>query len=270
MKTYLSVCAMFKWEWPWLGEWLNYHCSVGVERFYLVGNEDGVAAERSRAVLRPYIDRGVVNLQFASGKGIQKTVFNSVLLPKVRGASRWAAFIDVDEFLVPLQNRYLSELLPMYERFPALAVNWWMFGSSGLTERPLSIRAFNRKNRLPDAHVKLIVNPALVEQFGNAHFARYSGDQAAVNENCSRVMSHESTPPSVNRVRINHYLVRSREDFYHVKIPRGQAGNANHMRSESMWHHSEANDNDVFDDSINRLFEPGAQTNERESSQPDH
>ena len=47
-----------------------------------------------------------------------------------------AAFIDADEFLVPMDGTPdLPTLLRDYERYGGLAVNWRMFGSNGHQER---------------------------------------------------------------------------------------------------------------------------------------
>jgi hypothetical protein len=41
------------------------------------------------------------------------------------------AFIDTDEFLVPIEQKCLPRLLEDYERFPGVLVCWVFFGSNG-------------------------------------------------------------------------------------------------------------------------------------------
>lgn len=254
MKYYLCACSIFKWEWHWLSEWIDYHLRLGVEHFYLVGNESGDDEKKSRDILAPYVDRGIVDLSFDDRPGLQLDVYNNTLLNQCRDNTRWAAFIDLDEFIVPMQHEKISDLLPMYENYSALAVNWWMFGSNNLYKRPKSILDFKMKNKFPNRHVKLIVNPVLVLEFVNPHFAFYNGEAPApVNENFVQVFSHEFVPPSVDKIRINHYCVKSRQDFEN-KMKRGRSSVANLFRDNSMWLDSQDEDNDLFDDYIKKFF----------------
>jgi hypothetical protein len=38
IKHYLSICAIFKDEAPYLQEWIEFHRLLGVEKFYLYNN----------------------------------------------------------------------------------------------------------------------------------------------------------------------------------------------------------------------------------------
>lgn len=50
--VYLSICAIFKDEAPYLPEWIEFHRSVGVERFFLYDNSAATRAGRR-------LDRGL-------------------------------------------------------------------------------------------------------------------------------------------------------------------------------------------------------------------
>jgi len=45
MSAYLSICAIFKDEAPYLPEWIEFHRLVGVERFFLYDNGSGDAGD---------------------------------------------------------------------------------------------------------------------------------------------------------------------------------------------------------------------------------
>ena len=45
--------------------------------------------------------------------------------------SRWIAFIDLDEFLFAPGDESLADVLREYEQWPAVALRWAMFGTSG-------------------------------------------------------------------------------------------------------------------------------------------
>ena len=56
---YLSMCAVFRDEGPYLREWVEFHRLMGVERFFLY---DHYSADAHRDALAPYIEEGVVVL----------------------------------------------------------------------------------------------------------------------------------------------------------------------------------------------------------------
>ena len=59
MTSYLSICAVYRDEAPYLREWVEFHRLVGVERFFLYDNNSG---DEHREVLAPYVDDGSVTI----------------------------------------------------------------------------------------------------------------------------------------------------------------------------------------------------------------
>ena len=57
MNAYLSICAVYRDEAPYLAEWIEFHRLVGFERFYLYDNG---SSDWHREVLDPYVDEGIV------------------------------------------------------------------------------------------------------------------------------------------------------------------------------------------------------------------
>ena len=79
--------------------------------------------------------------------------------------SRWIAFIDLDEFLFSPTGKPLPEVLPDYEQWPAVAVNWATFGTSGHRTPPPGLTIENYLRRAADQtetkeYVKCIVDPS--------------------------------------------------------------------------------------------------------------
>src|SRR5690348_6409443 len=58
-RYYLSACAIFRNEAPYLAEWLVFHLGVGVEHFYLYENN---STDDFESVLAPFFERGEVTL----------------------------------------------------------------------------------------------------------------------------------------------------------------------------------------------------------------
>jgi Glycosyltransferase family 92 len=216
----LAVCSMFRNEAPFLEEWIEFHRLVGVEKFILFDNnsEDG-----SRAVLAPYVERGIVTVyamprfrnEFDVVVAMQSRAFNACL-GMYRDRARWIAFLDLDEFLYPTALDSLPEFLREFEAYPALAVHWVQFSTSGhvLRQDDLVTSAYTVAAIQGSKHLKVIVDPSrTVGFFGSSHVARYVGDEKAVDENHVPIATGYRRPPTVERIRINHYYTKSVEDF---------------------------------------------------------
>ena len=91
-KHFLSVCAIFKNEGRFLKEWLDYYLLAGVDHFYLYDNgsdDDGVA------VLKPYVDKGLVTLiDWTMPYGQMPAYFDCV--EKYSGETNWIGFFDLE------------------------------------------------------------------------------------------------------------------------------------------------------------------------------
>lgn len=254
--AYLSICAIFKDEAPYLSEWIEFHRLVGVERFFLYDNGSG---DGGREVVEPWVRRGIVSVEECSiplGEGGQGWAYADALR-RARGRTRWLAFIDVDEFLFSPGPTLLPDVLRDYERHPGIVVNWQVYGSSGQTTAGdgLVIERFVRRARtrwVRNRRVKSIVDPQRAVRPIGPHFFDYTDGALAVTEDHEpvRVIEHRAwarrmrrgllrlplieTDPyavrhssvkrvSVGRVRLNHYAVRSQEEFEQKTVRHGSS-----------------------------------------------
>lgn len=246
MKYYLSICAIFRNEAPYLLEWIEFHRFMGVEHFYLYNN---LSNDDYLSVLKNYIDSGLVTLRDWPEMWRRETQSNAYMdcLERYRNESRWIAFIDLDEFLFAPNAESLPDVLSEYERFPGIVVNWQVYGSSGHKKKPegLVIENFTMKaptNWIRNRRTKSIVDPSKTIRPRGAHLFEYGHGELAVTERQIQVknvgttaigrvarrilvgiMPKISIDPysfnlchpqsvSVNKLRINHYIVKSREE----------------------------------------------------------
>lgn len=228
--NYLSIAAIVKNESPYLQEWLAYHLVQGVERFRLYNN--GSDDNLSEA-LKPFMD--VVDVVYFPGACQQIPAYMDATR-FMRGKTRWLAYIDIDEFLVP-QNVIVgmgdgthlgtvSEALT--ERFsdvPAVAPHWKMFGPSGFATRPPGLVIENFVYRPEDnfkenAHVKTIANPECVVGFaGNPHLTLGLGTVDTLKR---PIFSPFPEPITHKVLSINHYFTKSVGEWGQ-KVERGRA-----------------------------------------------
>lgn len=224
----LSVCAIFQNEAPYLREWLEFHLLVGVEHFYLYNN---LSDDNYQEALEPYIEEGIVELfdwphsitTERPWHKIQCAAYNEVL-SQYGKKSKWMAFIDIDEFLMPVVADDLLEILDEFNGFGGIGVNWQLYGTSNIEKIPdnmLLVEALLHKagdNHNSNRHVKSIVNPKRVEGFSNAHYAKYKNGYFSVDENYQQFSGAMTPQVSINKLRINHYWTRDLYYFHNVKI----------------------------------------------------
>ena len=102
----LAVCALMGQEHPDdVMEWLQYHSWAGVDKVFLRENAYTVAPDM-RASLAPFVARGFLDLGTLPGrkKPNLEDWFRRCSKPDLGGAYEWVAFIDLDEYLVVLQE----------------------------------------------------------------------------------------------------------------------------------------------------------------------
>lgn len=133
----LSVVAIIKNEGQYIEEWVRYHIIAGVQRFYLYDND---SSDNTKSVLKKYIDAGYVTLIPFPGIAMQLAAYNDAI-NKFKYKTKYMAIIDADEFLYSCdQNISVREgidgIFASYPQAGGIAVNWRMFGSSGLIKKP--------------------------------------------------------------------------------------------------------------------------------------
>ena len=219
---YLTICAIAKNEGPYFKEWIEWHAALGVEQFYIYNNE---STDNTYEVLQPYINSGLVEYHFIEGKRKITTVFNDCL-KRHRYDSRWIAFIDLDEFIVPVKYKTIPKFLNDFERFPAIEINWLCYGSSGAkTHEPGRImerfRTHSHPNHELNRYIKTIVNPRFALNFISSHYPTLLSGRA-VDTNGEIVRKYFLQRATLHdKIRINHYAVKSYEEFL-MKRARGR------------------------------------------------
>jgi hypothetical protein len=219
---YLTLVAIAKDETRNLREWLVYHALLGVESCIIYDNESRVPI---RETLAPFFRDDFLKVVEIPGQNMQLQAYNHAL-STFGDSTRWMGFIDLDEYIVPQTTNDLRHFLTDYEAHAALVANWVMYGSSGHEKRPHGLMIENYTRRLPledpqNFHIKSIVKPASTLRALSPHHFEYRPGCGAVNPDHMPISSPFS-PLCADKLRINHYYFRSREEF-EEKIKRGRA-----------------------------------------------
>jgi O-antigen biosynthesis protein len=220
--TSIAVCAIFKDEASALSEWVAYHRCIGVDHFFLYDNEssdDGTSTLLSGS-LRDY----VTITPIASGPA-QQRAYKSFMNVHAHNWD-WVAFIDLDEFIHPIDAASIKELLPRYQAFSGVLLHWLMFGPNGHELRPDGLVIDNYLTRLPtgdeiNRHVKSLVRTAHLIGEPGVHVFSTTGPMC---NSCSEPIPTQPIQDKTchDTLCINHYYTKSREDW-DAKMRRGRA-----------------------------------------------
>lgn len=269
MKHFLAICAIVKNEHDYLLEWIAYHRVVGVDHF-LIYNNSGEEDDGTTELLSKLQRIGAVEVVPWPDRPkwcLPNDVYNRPQIPayydgieRLRNEAEWVAFVDVDEFILPLQEDNLPSTLRLYQQFGGVAANWRMFGFSGeMKKRNIPVCQRFTMASLPDdpvnQHVKCIAQSALIREVG-IHRPLLKGG-ILVDEH-GRELRHRSGfryPVSYDILRINHYYTKSREEWL-AKVARGRASRPEKRQENSV---SEAHFSDERDTFILKFYDATVQ-----------
>ncbi|MCM1521089.1 MAG: glycosyltransferase family 92 protein [Muribaculaceae bacterium] len=219
----LAVCAIAKDEGPYFKEWIEWHHSMGVDKFFIYDNG---STDGTKKILTPYIESGLVEYIDFPGYRMQLAAYDDCLA-RHRFDCRWIAFIDLDEFIVPVKDKDIPQFLSHFDNAPAVEINWLIYGSGGMDKKsPLPVMERFKYHSLPshplNRHVKSIVNPRKVFTMTGCHEASRISGLAQDSHGNPITRNFREREPQQDIIRINHYAVRSREEFVE-KQNRGRA-----------------------------------------------
>lgn len=249
----LVVSSVFKDEAPYFKEWIEYHKMMGVEHFRLYNND---SSDDYLSVLEPYIKKGEVTvIDWPSSEEMLDDWVSYTQWPacqdaieEFKGRSKWLAFIDIDEFMMPLEAPDMLLFLQEYEAYPGVTLNWQCFGTSYVKEIPknqlmiesLTLKAEEMSER--NRPVKSIIRPECVDLENKAwapHTYHYLEGMLSVFPD-KRVRAEGVGDIKPLKAIINHYVHRSEDYFWKTKIAKKQrmekGGCGNNLEYIERWY----------------------------------
>lgn len=234
-KYYLSIGAIIYNEAEYIIEWIEYHRLVGVQKFYIYDNE---SSDNVKELLKPYIDNNIVEYFFINGKHIElykaKTpkdyyternrfsqtiqwpAYNAII-HHAKYHTFWLAFIDIDEFIVPISTEKITDFLKNFENEAGIEINWLMYGHSGHITKTnhFVIERFKHHSQFglkENTQRKVVVNPRHVFQ-QRIHTAVLFEGKQFVDSDGKTAHHINGYTPKHDKIRINHYLTKSFEEW---------------------------------------------------------
>ena len=225
-QRYLTLGAVIRNQEHYVKEWLAFHHLVGVERFVIVLHK---CVDRTEERIRelPFQDQIHIHRIVNDEQFVQLGTYQWIIR-NYGHFTKWLMFIDSDEFFFGTREDDLRVILTDYEQHGGLIAYWHEFGSNGHVVKPngLSIEAFTK--RAPDRHsphysFKSVIQARCYQKLLSPHLA--ATNPLTVTEDHREVhplwIWIGDRKPTHEIVRVNHYHVRSMEDWIE-RYHRGQ------------------------------------------------
>ena len=207
-----------------IGDWLSFHAIAGASHIILYDNG---STDETATIARSFTGCPVTVIpwQFESSEAKTGMIIPRQILSYVHAICNFGAgfkkmaFIDADEFLVPVDAPDLPTALAQVS-FPNISLPWTMFGHSGHEQPPEDALVFAFTQRAREAagpllNFKCIVDPCEVSQVSTHKFrTRQDGDLTRntlgqTARNSQRTGSFVTTEV----IQLNHYYLMSRHDM---------------------------------------------------------
>jgi len=235
----LAIAALFRDEAPYLEEWIEYHLLVGADHFWLYND---TSRDGWQEALAPYIERGLVEVfewdipDILFYSTFQVAAYEDALKRGQKNGTKWIAFIDIDEFLLPVEERTVTECLERrFANAAAVLVNWRNFGTGGLyleKGEPILPRltACSEELHSRNAQGKSIVQPHLIDETDvcSPHSfipkegrCYYNGDGEPIEREGKELLLNGEHHRDY--LILNHYFTRDENFYQNVRLMRQKA-----------------------------------------------
>jgi Glycosyltransferase family 92 len=233
----LAIVAIVKNEAAYIAEWAEFHLMLGVNHIFLYDND---STDDTARVLAPYIAEGCVTItpwrNFSELLHPQYAAYAHAMVNHVIDY-RWAAFIDVDEFMFPVEGDSLEKTLAELDHQPAVSMPWVNFGPSGHRTKPdgLVIANYTERAMFPPQNNqysllrhKNVLDPRQVVGVNTHVFNLRGRGKVLINDCGQEYPNHQSRDvryATSQKLRLNHYFTRSYEEI-EEKIAKGRVSKA--------------------------------------------
>mmetsp|Transcript_6673 Transcript_6673/g.8718 ORF Transcript_6673/g.8718 Transcript_6673/m.8718 type:complete len:351 (-) Transcript_6673:1609-2661(-) len=155
------MCAIVKDEEAYIHEWVDYHYALGFDKIRIYDNSDF----NEMKVFGDKKENRVDVIHFpgvpVANCDLQERAYHDCAQKAVEeGVYTWAAFFDIDEFLVLKKHEDVHDMLEEYLQKGALGINWYKFEAtqSDVVYVPLPVtKRFTYRNRKLQRIIKSIV-----------------------------------------------------------------------------------------------------------------
>lgn len=259
----IALGAIAKNEAPYLLEWIAWHRLQGFDDIIICDNDSTDGSGQLLAALEAAGCLHYLPFPDPPERRPQLPAYEAIL-KRMRGRADWLALFDLDEFLLPTGQQDLRSILAQQPaKSGGVIVNWALFGSNGLTHadpRLVTERFLHRaaQDFRANYHVKSILRVTAIDDINGLfdphaaplkHGLFYSRANGQPTDFPTSGAWGLSAEVNWDGLRLNHYAIKSRQEFLHIKRARGDAMQAR-KRPTSLF--SILDRNEIFDQTADR------------------
>jgi hypothetical protein len=222
MKKKIALVCIAKLEDLYIQEWIDYHLKLGFNDIHIFQNDWRFEKQipNEHVYFHEYDGKTHKNSEPIWVRNIQAKCYTD-FLRKYSDEYEWAAFFDVDEFLVLKKTNDVKEFIKDYDNYDCLVINWAAFGDNGITnfdEKNTSvINRFTKRKALPLPQFKSICKLGI-----NVEHQIHYTTSSWVDTNFKIGNEPYNYDGNFNVAQLNHYFTKTLPEF----INKRERGNA--------------------------------------------
>jgi hypothetical protein len=223
----VALVCIAKNEDYYIEEWVNYYKKLGFDDIYIYQNDWRWSGE----------SENVHKIEF-DGLNKQRVAYHDFIINH-KNKYDWAAFFDVDEFLVLKKHNNIKEFLSDYNDYPAVGINWVFFGDNGhkkIETETSVLKRFTKRETKVNYHVKCII-----KLFENIRMDIHNPNTVWVDTEKFAHRGPFNPKGNDNIAQLNHYFCKTISEF-EEKCARGRADTIIHKRTTNEFHKSNFNE----------------------------
>lgn len=225
----ISLVCIGKNEDNYIQEWVEYHLKLGFDSIFLYENDWECK----------YSNTNLIKIRF-DGKAMQLHAYCNFITYQ-RDNYDWAAFLDIDEFLVLKNHNNVKDFVSDYQNYEAIGINWVFFGDNGLDKVEDNnyevLSRFTKRQIEPNPTIKSIVKIC-----HNLEMYIHASNLPTIDTNYNIIINppfNENGPIDV--AQINHYFCKTKEEFI-PKMFRGRADILENDRTIELFYRNNYNE----------------------------
>ncbi len=218
------MCSMTRYEEAYIDEWVDFYLALGFAEIFIYDN----SADNDLLFWKNCSRLEDARIQIVHWPGRlvrQHYAYLDCAKRALANNHTWAAFFDVDEFLILRKHKNIVSLLEEHCKSGALSINWYVFGTGGhvsYTPLPMTKR-FKMREPNVNLHVKTIVRLSDMDKErypGGAHYQNLKrGTQHDTRNNSFFGPYNPDGPDDV--VILHHFWTKSEKEFRFKACTRG-------------------------------------------------
>jgi hypothetical protein len=229
----VALVCIAKNEDNYIQEWIEYNLKLGFNQIFIYMNNWRTNIEHPQ----------VTKIEF-DGSNQQRNAYLNFTTHHKHDYD-WAAFFDVDEFLVLKKHKTIQEFVSDYQNHLGIGINWYMFGNNGHTEVVNNeyslIKRFTKRSSVMNEHVKTILNCKnnVTMDVHNPYNGRITSPNRVLFQGPFNTNTNDEI------AQLNHYYCKTKEEFIE-KCNRGRADSTLYTNTYEI-NYPPFNQNDVED-----------------------